>query len=181
MEAAYARLDAAFEFFSKLGVDYYCFHDRDLAPEGNDANESVEYLQQLTQAAKEKQKESGVKLLWGTANLFSHPRFMNGAATNPDFTIVTYAASQVKAALDATISLGGDNYVFWGGAQTCYASQPSATPTACRMSCGGISRPRPGPALASCRASKQNIGEWGVLNREIVPFRSCVRRRGLLA
>ena len=115
MEAAYARLDAAFEFFSKLGVDYYCFHDRDLAPEGNDANESVEYLQQLTQAAKRKQRESGVKLLWGTANLFSHPRFMNGAATNPDFTIVTYAASQVKAALDATISLGGDNYVFWGG------------------------------------------------------------------
>ena len=115
MEAAYARLDAAFEFFSKLGVDYYCFHDRDLAPEGNDANESEEYLQQLTKAAKEKQKESGVKLLWGTANLFSHPRFMNGAATNPDFTIVTYAASQVKAALDATISLGGDNYVFWGG------------------------------------------------------------------
>ena len=115
MEAAYARLDAAFEFFSKLGVDYYCFHDRDIAPEGNDANESEEYLQQLTQAAKRKQKESGVKLLWGTANLFSHPRFMNGAATNPDFTIVTYAASQVKAALDATISLGGDNYVFWGG------------------------------------------------------------------
>ena len=115
MEAAYARLDAAFEFFSKLGVDYYCFHDRDLAPEGNDANESEKYLQQLTQAAKRKQKESGVKLLWGTANLFSHPRFMNGAATNPDFTIVTYAASQVKAALDATISLGGDNYVFWGG------------------------------------------------------------------
>ena len=115
MKAAYARLDAAFEFFSKLGVDYYCFHDRDLAPEGNNANESVEYLQQLTQAAKEKQKESGVKLLWGTANLFSHPRFMNGAATNPDFNVVTYAASQVKAALDATISLGGDNYVFWGG------------------------------------------------------------------
>ena len=115
MKAAYARLDAAFEFFSKLGVDYYCFHDRDIAPEGNDANESEEYLQQLTQAAKRKQKESGVKLLWGTANLFSHPRFMNGAATNPDFTIVTYAASQVKAALDATISLGGDNYVFWGG------------------------------------------------------------------
>ena len=115
MEAAYARLDAAFEFFSKLGVDYYCFHDRDLAPEGNNPTESVKYLQQLTQAAKRKQEESGVKLLWGTANLFSHPRFMNGAATNPDFTIVTYAASQVKAALDATISLGGDNYVFWGG------------------------------------------------------------------
>ena len=115
MEAAYARLDAAFEFFSKLGVDYYCFHDRDLAPEGNNPTESVKYLQQLTQAAKRKQEESGVKLLWGTANLFSHPRFMNGAATNPDFNVVSYAASQVKAALDATIRLGGDNYVFWGG------------------------------------------------------------------
>ena len=115
MEAAHARLDAAFEFFSKLGVDYYCFHDRDLAPEGNNPTESVKYLQQLTQAAKRKQEESGVKLLWGTANLFSHPRFMNGAATNPDFNVVSYAASQVKAALDATIRLGGDNYVFWGG------------------------------------------------------------------
>ena len=115
METAHARLDAAFEFFSKLGVDYYCFHDRDLAPEGNNPTESVKYLQQLTQIAKRKQEESGVKLLWGTANLFSHPRFMNGAATNPDFNVVTYAASQVKAALDATISLGGDNYVFWGG------------------------------------------------------------------
>ena len=115
METAYARLDAAFEFFSKLGVDYYCFHDRDLAPEGNNPTESVKYLQQLTQAAKRKQEESGVKLLWGTANLFSHPRFMNGAATNPDFNVVSYAASQVKAALDATIRLGGDNYVFWGG------------------------------------------------------------------
>ena len=115
METAYARLDAAFEFFSKLGVDYYCFHDRDLAPEGNNPTESVKYLQQLTHAAKRKQEESGVKLLWGTANLFSHPRFMNGAATNPNFNVVTYAASQVKAALDATIRLGGDNYVFWGG------------------------------------------------------------------
>ena len=115
METAYARLDAAFEFFSKLGVDYYCFHDRDLAPEGNNPTESVKYLQQLTLAAKRKQEESGIKLLWGTANLFSHPRFMNGAATNPDFNAVTYAASQVKAALDATIRLGGDNYVFWGG------------------------------------------------------------------
>ena len=115
MESAYARLDAAFEFFSKLGVEYYCFHDRDLAPEGNNPSESVKNLQQLTQAARKKQEKSGVKLLWGTANLFSHPRFMNGAATNPDFNVVTYAASQVKAALDATISLGGDNYVFWGG------------------------------------------------------------------
>ena len=115
IQSAYERLDAAFEFFTKLGVEYYCFHDRDLSPEGNTALESIEYLQELTKAAKKKQEESGVKLLWGTANLFSHPRFMNGAATNPDFNVVTYAASQVKAALDATIELGGDNYVFWGG------------------------------------------------------------------
>ena len=115
MQSAYARLDAAFEFFTKLGVEYYCFHDRDLAPEGNNVNESVKMLQELTKAAYRKQKDSGVKLLWGTANLFSHPRFMNGAATNPDFNVITFAASQVKAALDATIELGGSNYVFWGG------------------------------------------------------------------
>ena len=115
IKSAYKRLDAAFEFFTKLGVEYYCFHDRDLSPEGNTVLESIEYLQELTKAAKKKQEESGVKLLWGTANLFSHPRFMNGAATNPDFHVVTFAASQVKAALDSTIELGGNNYVFWGG------------------------------------------------------------------
>ena len=115
IKSAYKRLDAAFEFFTKLGVEYYCFHDRDLAPEGHTVLESIEYLQELTKAAKKKQEESGVKLLWGTANLFSHPRFMNGAATNPDFHVVTFAASQVKAALDSTIELGGNNYVFWGG------------------------------------------------------------------
>ena len=115
IQSAYERLDAAFEFFTKLGVEYYCFHDRDLSPEGNTVLESIEYLQELTKAAKKKQEESGVKLLWGTANLFSHPRFMNGAATNPDFHVVTFAASQVKAALDSTIELGGNNYVFWGG------------------------------------------------------------------
>tara|TARA_S200000501_G_C20862328_1_gene760429 strand:- start:735 stop:2072 length:1338 start_codon:yes stop_codon:yes gene_type:complete len=115
MQSAYQRLDAAFEFFTKLGVEYYCFHDRDLAPEGGDVKESIKFLRELTKAAKKKQQESGVKLLWGTANLFSHPRFMNGAATNPDFTVVTFAASQVKAALDATIQLEGENYVFWGG------------------------------------------------------------------
>ena len=115
IKSAYKRLDAAFEFFTKLGVEYYCFHDRDLAPEGHTVLESIEYLQELTKATKKKQEESGVKLLWGTANLFSHPRFMNGAATNPDFHVVTFAASQVKAALDSTIELGGNNYVFWGG------------------------------------------------------------------
>jgi len=115
MEAARDRLDAAFEFFTKLGTEFYCFHDRDIAPEGNNVKESIKNLEIMTNAAKEKQNESGTKLLWGTANLFSHPRYMNGAATSPDFNVVSYAASQVKAAIDSTIRLGGENYVFWGG------------------------------------------------------------------
>ena len=109
------RLDAAFEFFSKLGTEFYCFHDRDMAPEGSTVKESKENLKKITLEAKEKQLKSGIKLLWGTANLFSHPRFMNGAATSPDFNVVAYAASQVKSAIDATIELNGENYVFWGG------------------------------------------------------------------
>ena len=109
------RLDAAFEFFSKLGTNYYCFHDRDMAPEGSTVKESVNNLKKITLAAKQKQLKSGIKLLWGTANLFSHPRYMNGAATNPDFNVVAYAASQVKSAIDATIELEGENYVFRGG------------------------------------------------------------------
>lgn len=115
MQDASNRLDAAFEFFTKLGTDFYCFHDRDISPEGKNVKESIKNLEKMTQLAKEKQNESGVKLLWGTANLFSHPRYMNGAATNPDFNVVAYAASQVKAAIDATVELGGENYVFWGG------------------------------------------------------------------
>ena len=115
MDAARDRIDAAFEFFSKLGVPFYCFHDRDLAPGGENLNESVSNLRELVRLASEKQEASGVQLLWGTANLFSHPRYMNGAATNPDFHVVTHAAAQVKAAIDATIELGGENYVFWGG------------------------------------------------------------------
>ena len=115
MEAARARMDAAFELFSKLGVPYYCFHDRDLAPEGADVAESERNLRTMTGLAEERQRETGVRLLWGTANLFSHPRYMNGAATNPDFKVVAQAAAQVKAALDATVRLGGENYVFWGG------------------------------------------------------------------
>jgi len=115
MQASYDRLDAAFEFFTKLGVPFYCFHDRDIAPEGSSVVESERNLKILVQAAKQKQDESGVELLWGTANLFSHPRYMNGAATNPDFNVIAHAAAQVKAALDATIFLGGVNYVFWGG------------------------------------------------------------------
>jgi xylose isomerase len=113
--AARKRLDAAFEFFTKLGVPYYCFHDFDMAPEGRSAAESASNLRHLVGLAKERQAATGVKLLWGTANLFSNPRYMNGAATNPDFAVVARAAAQVKAALEATVELGGENYVFWGG------------------------------------------------------------------
>lgn len=115
MTAAHQRMDAAFEFFTKLGVPYYCFHDRDVAPEGSSVAESEKRLRQLVEAAKQRQQETGMKLLWGTANLFNYPRYMNGAATNPDFHVVSHAAAQVKAAIDATIELGGENYVFWGG------------------------------------------------------------------
>jgi len=115
MENAFAKLDAAFEFMSKMGIPFYCFHDRDLAPEGATVQESADNLKALVDRAGEKQSEAGIRLLWGTANLFSHPRYMNGAATNPDFNVLPHAASQVKAALDATVQLGGDNYVFWGG------------------------------------------------------------------
>jgi xylose isomerase len=108
-------MDAAFEFFTKLGVPFYCFHDRDMAPEGNSVSESEKNLATLVDLARERQQETGIKLLWGTANLFSHPRYMNGAATNPDFAVLTHAAAQVKSALDATVALGGENYVFWGG------------------------------------------------------------------
>jgi len=121
MAAARARLDAAFELFTKLGVPYYCFHDRDMAPAGRSVAESEANLQALVELAKERQLATGVKLLWGTANLFGHPRYMNGAATNPDFAVLTHAAAQVKAALDATVALGGENYVFWGGREG-YAS-----------------------------------------------------------
>jgi xylose isomerase len=115
MENAKAKLDAAFEFMSKMGIPFYCFHDRDIAPEGSSVAESESFLKEITDLALEKQAETGIKLLWGTANLFSHPRYMNGAATNPDFQVLTHAAAQVKAALEATVKLGGQNYVFWGG------------------------------------------------------------------
>jgi xylose isomerase len=115
MEAAEHKLDAAFEFFTKLGAEFYCFHDRDLAPEGATPAESEKNLFTLAAQAKKLQKATGVKLLWGTANLFSHPRFMNGAATNPEFPVVALAAAQVKAAIDVTIDLGGLGYTFWGG------------------------------------------------------------------
>ncbi|MCG8697502.1 MAG: xylose isomerase [Bacteroidales bacterium] len=109
------KMDAAFEFFTKLGNPFYCFHDFDLASEGASIQESDKNLEAIVAYAKEKQAASGVKLLWGTANVFSNPRYMNGAATNPDFHTLTYAATQIKRAIDATIELGGENYVFWGG------------------------------------------------------------------
>jgi len=115
MQVAKNKLDAAFEFITKLGVPFYCFHDRDLAPEGSSIAESERNLTELVELAQRKQEASGVQLLWGTANVFSHPRYMNGAATNPDFQVLCQAAAQVKAALDATVELGGTNYVFWGG------------------------------------------------------------------
>lgn len=115
IDRAKHKMDAAFEFITKLGANYYCFHDFDLIDEGDTIAESEKRLSTIVDYAKKKQAESGVKLLWGTANLFSHPRYMNGASTNPDFHVLTYAATQVKNALDATIALGGENYVFWGG------------------------------------------------------------------
>lgn len=115
IERAKDKADAAFEFMSKLGTPYYCFHDLDVVDFGNDVVENEKRLQTTTAYLKEKQKASGIKLLWGTANCFSNRRYMNGAATNPDFHVLSHAAAQVKGALDATIELGGENYVFWGG------------------------------------------------------------------
>ncbi len=115
LDRAFATCDAAFEFVSKLGAPYYCFHDRDLAPEGETFSESCANLEKLVAHAGKLQKDTGVKLLWGTANLFSNPRYANGAGTNPDFHVFSYAAAQVKHAIAATKELGGENYVFWGG------------------------------------------------------------------
>lgn len=115
IERAKDKADAAFELITKLNLPYYCFHDVDVVDYTNNIAENEKRLQTLTQYLKQKQEESGVKLLWGTANLFSHRRYMNGAATNPDFHVLSHAAAQVKTALDATIALGGENYVFWGG------------------------------------------------------------------
>ncbi len=115
VERAKEKMDAAFEFITKMGLTYYCFHDVDVVDYTNDVQENDKRLQTLVEYAKEKQKASGVKLLWGTANLFSHRRYMNGAATNPDFHVLAHAGAQVKAARDATIALNGENYVFWGG------------------------------------------------------------------
>lgn len=121
LAAAEAKADAAFEFFTKLDVPYYCFHDVDLAPDAEDIGTYEKNLKHMVALAKERQQATGMKLLWGTANLFSHPRYMNGASTNPDFAVVARAAVQVKAVLDAVVELGGEHYVFWGGREG-YAS-----------------------------------------------------------
>ncbi|HEX5654531.1 MAG TPA: xylose isomerase [Chitinophagaceae bacterium] len=115
VERARDKADAAFEFISKLGLPYYCFHDVDAIDFTNDIHENERRLEAITAYLAEKQEATGVRLLWGTANLFSNRRYMNGAATNPDFHVLTHGAAQVKAAIDATIALGGENYVFWGG------------------------------------------------------------------
>jgi len=115
MAAAFAKQDAAFEFFEKLGTPFYCFHDVDMAPPGATLKESRANLDVLVDRAAEKQQAAGVALLWGTANLFSHPRYMAGAATNPDPEVFAHAAAQVRDALEATHRLGGENYVLWGG------------------------------------------------------------------
>ncbi|MBA3876781.1 MAG: xylose isomerase [Anaerolinea sp.] len=115
MIAARAKLEAAFEFFDKLGVPFFCFHDRDMAPEGATFAESTANLQAILDDAEAHMARTGVRLLWGTANLFSHPRYTAGAATNPDPEIFAVAAAQVKVMLEATHRLGGANYVLWGG------------------------------------------------------------------
>lgn len=115
IDRAKQKMDAAFDFMAKLKLPYYCFHDTDVVEYTNDVAANERRLQVMVEYAKQKQAESGIKLLWGTANLFSHRRYMNGAATSPDFAVVAHAGAQVKAALDATIALKGENYVFWGG------------------------------------------------------------------
>ena len=115
IQRAKDKMDAAFEFIHKIGAPFYCFHDIDLIDEGDSIATYEKHMGAIVDYAKQKQEETGIKLLWGTANVFSHPRYMNGAATNPDFDVVSRAATQVKNAIDATIALGGENYVFWGG------------------------------------------------------------------
>lgn len=115
VERAKDKMDAAFEFITKMNLPFYCFHDVDVVDYSNDVADNEKRLQAMVEYAKNKQQDSGVKLLWATANLFSHRRYMNGAATNPDFHVLAHAGAQVKFALDATMALGGENYVFWGG------------------------------------------------------------------
>jgi xylose isomerase len=115
MQNAKNKADAAFEFFTKIGTPYYCFHDTDVAPEGDSAATYLKNYLEMSDFLLERQKATGIKLLWNTANAFSNPRYMNGAITNPDFNILTRAALQIKTCLDVNVKLGGENYVFWGG------------------------------------------------------------------
>ena len=115
VQAAKDKADAGFEIMQKLGIEYYCFHDVDLCQEADTIEQYEANLKEVVAYLKQKQQATGIKLLWGTANVFGHKRYMNGAATNPDFDVVARAAVQIKNALDATIELGGSNYVFWGG------------------------------------------------------------------
>ena len=115
VQAAKDKADAGFEIMQKLGIGYYCFHDVDLVAEAPDVETYEKNLKEIVAYLKQKQAETGIKLLWGTANVFSHKRYMNGASTNPDFDVVARAIVQIKNAIDATIELGGTSYVFWGG------------------------------------------------------------------
>ena len=115
VQRAKDKMDAGFEIMQKLGIHYYCFHDTDLVDPADDIEEYEARMKAITDYAQEKMKETGIELLWGTANVFGHKRYMNGAATNPNFDVVARAAVQIKNAIDATIKLGGQNYVFWGG------------------------------------------------------------------
>ncbi len=115
MTSAENKAVAAFELMEKLDIDYYCFHDRDIAPEGSSLKESNERLDRITKLLKELMQDSGKKLLWGTANMFANPRYMNGAGTSPSADVYAFAAAQIKKALEITVELGGTGYVFWGG------------------------------------------------------------------
>lgn len=115
IELSRARVDAAFELMSKLGIGYFCFHDLDIAPEGNSLKEKLQYLDEVAGLIEAKMKETGIKCLWGTTNAFSHPRFMHGAATSPNADVFAFVAAQVKKALELTLRFDGENYVFWGG------------------------------------------------------------------
>ena len=115
IQRAKDKADVAFEFLNKMGFDYYCFHDVDIVDEGENLLKTEKMLHEVADYLKQHQQSSGKKPLWGTANLFTHPRYMNGASTNPDFKVLARASAQIKIALDVTVKLGGENYVFWGG------------------------------------------------------------------
>jgi xylose isomerase len=119
MDVAKRRVDAAFEFFQKLGIEYYTFHDTDVSPEGETLDETLSNFAEMVDYLKSKQVETGIKLLWATQNLFSHPRYMHGAGTSPDLQVFCWAAAQVQAVMDANSKLGGANHVFWGGREGC--------------------------------------------------------------